>query len=361
MKVGPRVWKTALAVTIAILVGRLLGLKLPVFAGVAAIICMQPTIAGSLRKGVERMQATIIGALFSLLALMALDAFPALQVVRPAVIGLTVLVVMAVTLRLGWLDSLVLAAATVVVIMVLPPEENIYSYAMSRTVITFIGIVVASAVNAVFLTPRHSVPLREDMGRLMRATADAYRRAVEGFCTRRTDMARESLRVLADSDDLLESATTRMQWVEEEEQLRRRVPYSRIQQTPARPLEVISLIRHSTVSIAEVTLETLVGSPEQGQQAASIYETLWEIAQPGLRLLEVAEECLAGDAVDRGGGREVWTEELHKRFIECLREHRTEVYPLVESSVVEYEIRRATVLAEELAETTCGGVEPRPG
>ncbi len=95
-------------------------LEHPVFAGVAAIICMQPTIAGSLQNGLERMQATIIGAAFSLLALVIIDLVPVLQAVRPVMIGLAVLVVMAVTIRLGWLDSVVLGAATVVIMMVLP-------------------------------------------------------------------------------------------------------------------------------------------------------------------------------------------------------------------------------------------------
>ena len=106
MRVGARVWKTALAVAVAIGISRVLEIQQPVFAGVAAIICMQPTVAGSLRSGRERMQATVVGAVFSLAALMLLQAVPALQSVRPAIVGLTVLVVMAVIIRLKWFDSL---------------------------------------------------------------------------------------------------------------------------------------------------------------------------------------------------------------------------------------------------------------
>lgn len=348
MRVGPRVWKTALAVTVAIMVSRLLGLELPVFAGVAAIICMQPTIAGSLRKGVERMQATIIGAVFSVLALMAINAFPPLHAVRPAMIGLTVLIVMAVTLRIGWLDSLVLAAATVVVIMVLPPDADFYSYALSRTVITFIGIVIAGVVNALFITPSYSASLRSDLRKLFHSTSEAYRMGVQAFCARNEGLAVTARSTLDECEASLESAMTMMQWVEEEHDLRRRVTYGVADRTPGRAFEIIHHLRESAATIVTLTLETLQRMPECRGNSAHVYGTLCELAQPGFCLLDAIHTWLAGDIPEKAGMPAAWTDDMHRQFIAAIREHRTETYPLVEVCIVESEIRRVTELLAEL-------------
>jgi hypothetical protein len=352
MRVGARVWKTALAVAAAIAVSRMLGLQHPVFAGVAAIICMQPTIAGSLRKGVERMQATIIGAAFSLLALIVLDAVPILQFVRPAIVGLTVLVVMAVTIRLGWLDSLVLAAATVVVIMILPPDENIYFYAGSRTVITFVGIVVASLVNATFLTPRYSGSLWHSVADLVSATNSVYRQAVEAFCFRNMDLVSQAQQALENSQPLVETVSTTMEWVRDEARLRERVggPHGGRVETLLDIVEHIAAIRASTATILRVTTDTLRRVPEYADHPARVYEILWELAQLSFTIFDQIESRL-----DNGSSESTemssWTEELHSQLVKGIREgykSPRDIFPLVEVSVVAFEIRRATELLAEL-------------
>lgn len=216
LRIGLRIWKTAVAVALSIGVCRLLELEHPVFAGVAAIICLQPTVAGSLRRGIERMQATVIGATFSVASLMIVEHVAWLMPVKPVVVAITVLLVMVATIRLGWHDSLVLAAATVVVVMVLPKGENIYAYAASRTVITLIGVVVATAVNMALFPPEYTRSIRAKLLDLCSTTEVAYRLAVESFCGRDAVKAEECIRRLDATQSILDAANAERQWLEEE-------------------------------------------------------------------------------------------------------------------------------------------------
>ncbi len=347
MKIGPRIWKTGLAVAVAISACRLLGLQLPIFAGVAAIICMQPTIAGSVRSGMDRMQATIMGAGIALLSLMLMQSWPYLEAIRPIMVGLTVILVMVIAIRLRWMDSLVLAAATVVVVMDLPPDANIYRYAASRTVITFIGIVVATMVNALFATPSYSRLLWQDMSRLTESAAREYRQAVEAFCFRKADLARATLESLPQTHELMTTVRTSLARIQQESAFRNtiRLPNGHDVDALERIADLLESLRQCTENISLVTAEVLERVPLYVEEQAPVYGILWDLAQPGLGKLDHIVARL--NNLDTAQPHE-WTDSLHARFIQGIREADRERYPLVETSVVEFQIRRATQLLAEM-------------
>lgn len=349
MRIGARVWKTGLAVALAITVSMLLGLDRPVFAGIAAIICMQPTIAGSVRKGVERMQATIIGAVFALFSLILMDTFPILQAIDPLMIGATVLVVMAVTLRTGWADSLVLAAATVVVIMILPEDENMYSYSLSRTIITFVGIIVATAVNAVFITPRYSEALREDIGKLARLTSDAYRQSVEAFCLRDAGLAKAAEASFAEGEEILANVTTTVTWIEEEAALRQRMwrQCSTEEAELMTMVDILGRIRQSALTIQGMASETLNKPPHP------VYQRLNESALPGFEMFERISLRLAGGKDSPVKGLYDDSAMLEPIF-RSMESEPGERVPFMEVSVAALEIRKVTSLLAELDECIGG-------
>ncbi len=359
MGVGARVWKTAVAVGAALGVSAWLGLEYPVFAGVAAVICMQPTVAGSVRSGKERMQATVIGAAFSLLALILLEHVPVLQPVRPALAGLTVLLVMVVTIRLRWFDSLVLASATVVVVMVLPSDENIYYYSASRALVTLIGIVVATTVNALFLTPHYRQPLWERLRQLVTTTDRVYRQAVEAFCLRKLDLAKAAQAALDETEELRRAVLTRMQWLDEETRLRRAIHWWEEEEVDVlrRAVEAVSVVRHSASTVAEVTQQVLAKRPDYAHEPARVYEMLWDLAQVSFAVLGQVESRLSGEATQVGGTIPTWGEEMHRCLVKAIHAAYAgpkDVFPLVEVSVVAFEIRRATEAAAELADVVFG-------
>lgn len=359
MRVGARVWKTALAVAVALGISRLIGIEHPVFAGVAAIICMQPTVFGSLRSGLQRMQATVIGAGFSLVALVLMEHVPGIQVVRPLVVGMTVLVVMAVTISLKWFDSLVLGAATVVVVMVLPADENIYWYSASRTAVTFVGIVVATAVNALLLTPHYRTPLWQRLEELTTGTNRVYREAVEAFCFRKVGLVESAREGLAATEEAQRAVSTRLQWLEEESKLRRAIHWREEKEMGVlrRAVDAVTGVRQSAASIVRVTEQMIEREPKYVGEPARVYEILWDLAHMGFTILEQAQRRLAGGASEVGETTPTWTEDVHLRLIKGIRdmyEAPRDVFPLVEVSVVAYEVRRVTELAANLADAVAG-------
>lgn len=67
MKLGARILKTGIAIVLALLLARLLQLPSPVFAGIAAIFAVQPTIYQSYLSIIEQVQGNLIGAITAVL------------------------------------------------------------------------------------------------------------------------------------------------------------------------------------------------------------------------------------------------------------------------------------------------------
>jgi len=352
MRIGARLWKTALAVILALGISHLLHFKLPVFAGVAAIICMQPTVLGSLRSGLQRMQATIIGAVLSLLMLLLIHHIPGLPHYHVILIGVTVLLATLVTLYLRWMDSMVLAAATVVVIMVLPSDENVYLYAASRTIITFIGIIVATVVNAVIAPPRYTTPLWNAIQQLSVESIEIYKNSVQAFCQRQVNLAKETEKHLQDSEAALQSILTRLQWVEQDIRLPK--PAYRNYRREVVPLsaakEILMVLRNASTSIIRVTENAFSRNPKYVSATAQVYEILWELSQPSFTALEDFGKWVESTGKITGQIEISWTNTAHSQLIKAIRSAYTaplDIFPLVEVSVVAFEIRRVTEKLEE--------------
>ena len=62
MKLGARVFKTGVAIVFSLFIADLLQLPSPVFAGIAAIFAIQPSIYRSYLTVIEQVQSNLIGA-----------------------------------------------------------------------------------------------------------------------------------------------------------------------------------------------------------------------------------------------------------------------------------------------------------
>ena len=69
MKLGARIFKTGVAIVFALFIAELLQLPNPVFAGIAAIFAIQPSIYRSYLTVVEQIQSNLIGAMIAVLLL----------------------------------------------------------------------------------------------------------------------------------------------------------------------------------------------------------------------------------------------------------------------------------------------------
>lgn len=144
---GPRVLKTGISVTLALFICSLVNLEYSVFAGVAAIFTIQPSIYRTWKQVREQIQANTLGALLALFALYFFGA-------SPLVIGVVVISVIVICLKLKMEASISLTLVTVLAIMSAPGQED-FLYVLNRFAVILIGIASAFVVNLLILPPKY--------------------------------------------------------------------------------------------------------------------------------------------------------------------------------------------------------------
>ncbi len=204
--VGLRTLKTGLAVALATWVVHYVPYSLPLLAGVAAVICMQPTIAGGVAKGVTRTQATILGGALGL-ALYFVSGSNVLAM------GLGVVFIIMVCNRLGWEDGIALASLSLIAVM-LQPAGAAVPYALGRVTSTVAGIAAATGVNAVVAPPRHRPVLQGELRRLLGLFPPLYTRAVDAYAAndmKEVEGVEEELRTIREEMQVLETEVEYLQ------------------------------------------------------------------------------------------------------------------------------------------------------
>ena len=151
MKLGARVFKTAVAIVFALFIAELLKLPSPVFAGIAAIFAIQPSIYRSYQTIIEQVQANIIGATVAVL-------FGSLFGHHMVAIGIAVVVTIGLMLKFKLEKSLSIALVTVVAIMEIQGDEFI-TFAFIRFSTILVGVLAAFVINLFFLPPKYEVKL----------------------------------------------------------------------------------------------------------------------------------------------------------------------------------------------------------
>ncbi|QZY54159.1 FUSC family protein [Crassaminicella profunda] len=142
-KIGMRNIKTALAVSLCVLISELLKLEYPFYAAIAAIISMGNSITNSFKVGKNRMMGTSVGAFIGLM-------FASIQPNNVLLCGLGIIVVIYICNLLKWNKSITIAGIVFMAIMVNLDGQSPIRYSVNRIIDTFIGISVALVVNYLF-------------------------------------------------------------------------------------------------------------------------------------------------------------------------------------------------------------------
>jgi uncharacterized membrane protein YgaE (UPF0421/DUF939 family) len=151
MKLGARVFKTGIAITLALFLAKLLDLPSPVFAGISAVFAMQPTIYRTYLSLVEQLQANVIGAFFAVISVLLFGH-------DPFIIGLTAILVIALCLKLRLESTISVALVTVIAIMEYTADSFI-QFALIRFSTIMLGVLAAFFVNLVFIPPKYEKKL----------------------------------------------------------------------------------------------------------------------------------------------------------------------------------------------------------
>src|SRR5690625_7901339 len=123
--IGPRMMKTGLAVALSILITETLGLELGMVAVITSVVAMQPSIMRSVSYIKEVALSTVIGIAFALAGAFTLG-------LQPVSIGITVILAIAVNIRLGWVKTVNITIITIAIIMLSGDESINMIYLIDR-------------------------------------------------------------------------------------------------------------------------------------------------------------------------------------------------------------------------------------
>jgi uncharacterized membrane protein YccC len=172
--------KTAVAAVLAWVVASLvLPGTIPVFATIAALLVVQPSVNQSYAKAFERSLGVLIGVVVSLGLALAFGQHSWLVLVATVI---AVVLAWALRLTSGAANQIAISALLVLTIGAATPE-----YALARVLETVIGAIVALAVNIAIAPPVLAAPARLAVARLARDEADRMEdlaSAIEGDASR---------------------------------------------------------------------------------------------------------------------------------------------------------------------------------
>lgn len=161
-----QVAKTSIAaVTSWVAASLLLDQPLPVFATIAALLVVQPSLNQSIAKGLERSVGVLLGVL---LAYGAGMLFGTSSWIVLAIIVAALILSWALRLTPGSANQIPISAMLVLAI----GEGSTGEYALERIVETFIGVIIALAVNFAIVPPVLREPSRRAVTELAARIAD---------------------------------------------------------------------------------------------------------------------------------------------------------------------------------------------
>ncbi len=180
MKLGARVLKTGVAIVFALFLAELVNAPSPLFAGIAAVFAIQPSIYRSYLTIIEQIQGNLIGATVAIV-------FGLIFGHHIVAIGMAAIIVLGLMMKLKLEKSISLALVTVIVILGVPSDEFI-TFGLIRFGTIILGVFAAFIVNLVFLPPKYEVKLFKDINSLqddiIRWTRLAVRQASEHTSTK---------------------------------------------------------------------------------------------------------------------------------------------------------------------------------
>ncbi|WP_165064389.1 FUSC family protein [Marisediminicola senii] len=174
-----QVLKTSVAAILAwVISAALLSQPLPIFAAIAALLVVQPSVNQSLAKGVERSIGVIVGVVIAYAAGLVLGRE---SWVVLGIIVVSLLIAWALKLTPGSSNQIPISAMLVLAIGTQSP-----AYAVDRIIETIIGAVVGLIVNALIVPPVLLSPARLAVGRLAVGLASTLENLAGALSTPRT-------------------------------------------------------------------------------------------------------------------------------------------------------------------------------
>ncbi len=162
--VGGRVIKTALAVTLSIVIAQQLGLERVTLAAIVALLTVQRTFYHSLLQSMAKLGSVLLGGVLG-------TAFSFMFGVSPLGYGLVTLAAIYICLQLRWQEHIVLTAVTGITV-IFSGAEMPWTFSLEQIFTAMLGAVCALGINYLF-TPNHRKDVIEKIYRAEEGLRDA--------------------------------------------------------------------------------------------------------------------------------------------------------------------------------------------
>lgn len=157
-RIGLRAIKTAIAVSLCLLISLIFNRPDAFCSSIAAIVCMQQTYDETFNTGLNRFIGTIIGGIMSYLVIMVSLVLPYYTWISIAIIPVALLIAIYFCNMINRPSSVSIACIVVLVIVARPIEGNqdALFYVIDRVLDTIIGVAIAMLVNRFFFPNKKS-------------------------------------------------------------------------------------------------------------------------------------------------------------------------------------------------------------
>lgn len=125
----------------------------PIFACIASIIVMQPTVEKSLKQGSSRIVGTIVGGIVGLIFTFVCTFLP-YRLLHFALIGIGIVAVITFFNVIGSPKSTSIGLVTFLIIMINITNNTPIIYAINRIIDTAIGVVISVFINKYLTAPK---------------------------------------------------------------------------------------------------------------------------------------------------------------------------------------------------------------
>jgi len=151
MQLGARIFKTGIAISLALFLADLLELPIPFMAGIAAIFAIQPSIYRSYLTVLDQIYGNLIGAVIGIIFVLTLGT-------NYLTVGLAAVLAIIIMLKLRLNNPVPLTLVTIIVIME-SQQEAFLEFAGLRFLTIVLGILSSFIVNIIFLPPKYEARL----------------------------------------------------------------------------------------------------------------------------------------------------------------------------------------------------------
>ena len=169
---GPRILKTGLGVTVALLICEALQVEPASFAAITVVINMQPSVSKALYNAWEQITINVLAVALSMLIGLTLGS-------NPWLIGLAVILFIALVNRIGW-QGVNLGIVSIIFILAAPPDQ-FFDHALSRALCIFIGLGVALTINRFLAPPRYKKIFKDSLYSLFYDSSDYFLNSIDHY------------------------------------------------------------------------------------------------------------------------------------------------------------------------------------